>query len=335
MIRLIQQADRYLDRTAVITGGQDYTYQQLLDSSESIAQELLQGQTELNEARIAFLVPAGFHYVAIQWAIWRAGGIAVPLCEKHPLSSIRYIIEDTKASAVVFSREFASLVTPLSAYHGLRLLPAEEIRERRGSLPRITSDRRAMILYTSGTTGSPKGVVTTHQNIEAQITSLTTSWWWSQDDHILNILPLHHVHGIVNVLCCALWSGACCEFLPGFDPDEVFKIFCRQEVNLFMAVPTIYYKLIARWNELEVDKQQRISAALKEFRLMVSGSAALPISVLDDWKQISGHVLLERYGMTEVGMAISNPYHGERKPGFIGQPLPGCRSGWQMRTIVP
>jgi malonyl-CoA/methylmalonyl-CoA synthetase len=182
-----------------------------------------------------------------------------------------------------------------------------------------------MILYTSGTTGSPKGVVTTHQNIEAQITSLTSSWGWSQDDHILNILPLHHVHGIVNVLCCALYSGACCEFLSRFEPDKVFEVFCRQEVNLFMAVPTIYYKLIARWNELPVDQQQRISTVLKGFRLMVSGSAALPISVLDAWKQISGHVLLERYGMTEVGMAISNPYRGERKPGFIGQPLPGVR----------
>ncbi len=325
MIRLIQNAYRYLDRIAVKSDGTDFTYQQLLDTSESIAQELLHGQTELEEARIAFLVPPGFQYVSIQWAIWRAGGIAVPLCEKHPLSSIRYIIEDTKASVIVYSKEFESLIMPLANFPGIRLLPTEEIRERQGSLPRISSKRRAMILYTSGTTGSPKGVVTTHQNIEAQITSLTTSWGWSRDDHILNILPLHHVHGIVNVLCCALWSGACCEFLPRFDPDKVFEIFCRQEVNLFMAVPTIYYKLIARWSELPVDLQRRISAALKGFRLMVSGSAALPISVLDAWKQISGHILLERYGMTEVGMAISNPYLGERKPGFIGQPLPGVR----------
>jgi malonyl-CoA/methylmalonyl-CoA synthetase len=122
-----------------------------------------------------------------------------------------------------------------------------------------------------------------------------------------------------------LWIGACCEFLPRFDQDEVFEVFCREEVNLFMAVPTIYYKLIARWKELPEDSQTRITKALKGFRLMVSGSAALPISVLDTWKEISGHVLLERYGMTEMGMAISNPYRGERRRGYIGQALPGVQ----------
>jgi malonyl-CoA/methylmalonyl-CoA synthetase len=325
MIQLIQNAEHYSDRIAVKSGGTDYSYRQLLDVSESIAMDLLNGHPELYESRIAFLVPAGFQYVAIQWAIWRAGGIAVPLCEKHPFSSIRYIIEDTQADVIVYSKAFESLIKPFDVFPGIRLLQAEKFAERQGPLPRITSDRRAMILYTSGTTGSPKGVVTTHRNIEAQITSLTTSWEWSPDDHILNILPLHHVHGIVNVLCCALWIGACCEFLPRFDQDEVFEVFCREEVNLFMAVPTIYYKLIARWKELPEDAQTRITSALKGFRLMVSGSAALPISVLDTWKEISGHVLLERYGMTEMGMAISNPYRGERRRGYIGQALPGVQ----------
>jgi len=324
-MQLIQNAEHYSDRIAVKSGGKAYSYGQLLDVSESIAMDLLNGHPELYESRIAFLVPAGFQYVAIQWAIWRAGGIAVPLCEKHPLSSIRYIIEDTQADVIVYTKEFESLIKPFDVLPGIRLLQAEKFTGRKGPLPRITSDRRAMILYTSGTTGSPKGVVTTHRNIEAQITSLTTSWEWSPDDHILNILPLHHVHGIVNVLCCALWSGACCEFLPRFDQDEVFEVLCRGEVNLFMAVPTIYYKLIARWKELPEDSQARITNALKGFRLMVSGSAALPISVLDTWKEISGHVLLERYGMTEMGMAISNPYRGERRRGYIGQALPGVQ----------
>lgn len=180
-----------------------------------------------------------------------------------------------------------------------------------------------MILYTSGTTGNPKGVVSTHQNLEAQITSLVASWEWQQDDRILNVLPMHHVHGIVNILCCALWSGACCEFLSKFDPAEVFQIFKKKKVNLFMAVPTIYYQLIGHWNELPEAAQSEISAALAAFRLMVSGSAALPVSTLRQWEQISGHTLLERYGMTEMGMAISNPYRGARRPGCIGQPLAG------------
>jgi malonyl-CoA/methylmalonyl-CoA synthetase len=90
-----------------------------------------------------------------------------------------------------------------------------------------------------------------------------------------------------------------------------------------MAVPTIYFKLISYWKEINKTEQQIISENLKAFRLMVSGSAALPVSVLEEWKKISSHTLLERYGMTEMGMAISNPYRGIRKPGYIGQPLPG------------
>lgn len=329
MINLIQNATNYSERIAVKSEGEPYTYQQLLDASENIALELLDGKTNLDEARVAFLVPSGFDYVAIQWGIWRAGGIAVPLCDKHPLASIKYVIEDTKASIVIFSSEFASLLSPLRSMTEARFLSSEKFSTKEGVLPDVNPSQRAMILYTSGTTGNPKGVVTTHQNIEAQITSLTTSWQWSQNDHILNVLPLHHVHGIVNVLGCALWSGACCQFLPKFDADEIFNIFCKNEVNVFMAVPTIYYKLISRWNEFPKEIQNQITEALREFRLMVSGSAALPISVMENWKQISGHDLLERYGMTEIGMAISNPYHGERKPGYIGQAL----SGVQVRLV--
>jgi len=321
MITLIHNAGKYHTRIAVRNEGASYTYKQLLDSSESIAQELLDGKEDLKEARVAFLVLAGFDYVAIQWGIWRAGGIAVPLCVKHPLDSIRYVIDDTVASVIIFSKEFESLLEPLRNTPQAKFLPLENFVKGEGTLPDIDSGRRAMILYTSGTTGNPKGVVTTHQNIEAQITSLTTSWEWSQDDHILNVLPLHHIHGIINVMSCALWSGACCQFLTKFDADEIFKIFCKDEVNVFMAVPTIYYKLISCWNELSVENQQKISNSLKNFRLMISGSAALPISVMENWKRISGHNLLERYGMTEIGMAISNPYQGERRPGHIGQPL--------------
>ncbi len=323
MITLIENAQKYIERKAVISEGVSYTYQQLLDASKAIAHSLLNGKQNLQEARIAFLVPSGFSYVAIQWGIWRAGGVAVPLCVKHPLASIQYVIEDTGATTVVFSSEFESLLAPLRRFPKLRFLPSEHFMEKDGSLPEIDPRQRAMILYTSGTTGNPKGVVTTHQNIEAQITSLTTSWAWSQEDHILNVLPLHHVHGIVNVLGCALWSGACCQFLAMFDCAKIFDIFSEGEVTVFMAVPTIYYKLIAHYNELPKDEKHALSVVLKKMRLMVSGSAALPISVMEQWQQISGHTLLERYGMTEMGMAISNPYAGERRPGHIGQPLTG------------
>src|SRR5690606_33428361 len=180
-------------------------------------------------------------------------------------------------------------------------------------LPEVAPDRAALMLYTSGTTSRPKGVVTTHANIAAQVASLVQAWEWAASDRILNFLPLHHIHGIINVLSCALWSGACCEFLPKFDATAVWNRLAQEDaqpLSLFMAVPTIYARLIAAWEAASEAQQQAWSAACRRLRLMVSGSAALPVSTLERWQAISGHVLLERYGMTEIGMAISNPLHG-------------------------
>lgn len=320
---LIGRAEGFRTRVAVQCGPSRHTYAELLEASQRVALALLAGRNDLQEERIAFLAPPGFGYVCIQWGIWRAGGIAVPLCEKHPLASMEYVLEDTGAASLVCTPEFREFLDPLGRLAPIRLL--ESLTGGEGSLPIIGPERRAMILYTSGTTGLPKGVVTTHAQIQAQITALAQAWEWQPDDHVLNVLPLHHVHGIINMLSCALWSGACCEFLPGFDPQAVFDTFLRGEINLFMAVPTIYFKLIAHYNELPEKEQQALSQCLGGFRLMVSGSAALPVSVLEQWRTISGHTLLERYGMTEMGMAISNPYRGERRPGYIGQPLPGVR----------
>ena len=165
MITLIDRAFTFNERIAIKSNGQDYTYSQLLSESESVGIKLLNGDKDLNGARIAFLVPAGFQYACIQWGIWRAGGIAVPLCEKHPLPSISYILKDTEASTVVFSKEFESLLEPLFDTTEIRFIPSETFEEQQGSLPDVQMERSALILYTSGTTGSPKGVVTTHNNI--------------------------------------------------------------------------------------------------------------------------------------------------------------------------
>ena len=323
MIQLISNASLFLNNMAIRSNGEAFTYEQLLSKSENIAHALLNGKADLREERIAFLVDPSFDYTSMQWGIWRAGGIAVPLCTKHPTPSLKYVLEDTQASILVYSENYKTRVEPFREIHNLQLLNIDQLTDSFGTLPDVDQSRSAMILYTSGTTGKPKGVVSTHANIGSQISVLVNAWQWNDKDHILNVLPMHHVHGIINVMSCALWSGACCEFLPKFESNKVFSLFSKGEINLFMAVPTIYYKLINQFNSYEKEKQQSISSSLRRFRLMVSGSAALPISVLEQWKTISGQTLLERYGMTEIGMAISNPYIGERKPGYIGQPLPG------------
>jgi len=326
MIELINRAHSFADRTAIISNQTAFTFQQLLNASSAIAHHLLDGAKDLAEARVVFLVPPSFDYVATQWAIWRAGGIAVPLCTLHPLPALQYVIEDTDAAILVVSKEYKELLAPLAKERKMRLLLTTDLMDGATSpLPDVTLDRSAMILYTSGTTNLPKGVVTTHQNIQFQIETLVNAWEWEKVDHILNILPLHHVHGIINVLSCALWSGACCEFLPKFDATKVWQKLSGGQLTLFMAVPTIYFKLIAFWDAASTEEKERLSKGVKALRLMVSGSAALPVPVLEKWKAISTHTLLERYGMTEIGMALSNAYRTERRPGHVGLPLPGVQ----------
>lgn len=326
MNQFIQQANKFSTHTAIIDVNKKFTYEELLNASARFAALLLTGEKDLQEQRVAFMVNPGFDYVKTQWAIWRAGGIAVPLCLSHPLPSLQYVIEDTGASIIIVSSQYESLLKNIATEKKIRFIVLnEDIPVKELSLPDIDTKRRAMILYTSGTTNLPKGVVTTHANLEAQITTLINAWQWTSSDQIVCVLPLHHVHGIVNVVCCALWSGACCRFLPEFDAASLFKVFKSSEVNLFMAVPTIYFKLISHYESLPANEQNELTAAMQKFRLMVSGSAALPVTVMEKWKKISGHTLLERYGMTEIGMAISNPYNGERKAGYVGLALPGVQ----------
>ena len=322
---LIEKANNHSSNTAIISDGQKYTYSQLLEASESFAAVLLDNTTDLNEKRVAFMVESSFNYVKTQWAIWRTGGVAVPLCITYPLASLQYVIEDTQAEIIVVTPQYQAILEAYAGEKSIRfiVLNNDETNEK-SVLPYITSDRRAMILYTSGTTNLPKGVVTTHHNLEAQISTLVKAWEYTEKDHTICILPLHHVHGIINVISCTLYAGGMVEFLP-FSTEGVFSAFLKGDVNVFMAVPTIYFKLIAHWESLPVDEQKQLSEAMKKFRLMVSGSAALPVSVMEKWELISGHRLLERYGMTEIGMAISNPYHGERRAGHIGQPLPNVQ----------
>jgi malonyl-CoA/methylmalonyl-CoA synthetase len=301
-----------------------YTYNDLLDASSQVATALLAGHNDLQEARVGFLMTPGFPWVALQWGIWRAGGVAVPLPLNSTRPELEYLVDDTGASTLVFDTSVSALLEPIAAARGLRALSYGHLPIGPSApLPEISSEQRAMILYTSGTTSRPKGVVTTHAHIAAQIKSLVEAWEWSANDRILLCLPLHHVHGIINVVGCALWSGATCEMLPRFDAHTVWDRIAGGGLTLFMAVPTIYAKLIAAWEAAPRDRRAQLSQACSRLRLMVSGSAALPVSTLARWQEISGHTLLERYGMTEIGMALSNPLRGERVPGSVGTPLPG------------
>ncbi len=326
-IELIDRARSFGKSIALVDDGGGYTYDDLLERSADLAACLLEGGKDLGEARVAFLIPCDYTYAWVQWGIWRAGGIAVPLSELHPLPELEFFVSDSGAEILVVHPSFALKLRPLAEKRNLRLVLTSDAGSAPGrtgkDYPRLTMERRAMLLYTSGSTGRPKGVVFTHGMIEAQVQPLIEAWDWRKSDHILNVLPLHHIHGIINVLTCALSSGAVCELLSPFRAAAVWERFIRGGLTLFMAVPTIYYSLIDAYEAAAPEDQEAMRSACWQFRLMVSGSAPLPLSILEKWEEISGHILLERYGMTETGMILTNPLQGERHPGCVGQPLPG------------
>ncbi|KAG3256682.1 acyl-CoA synthetase family member 3, transcript variant X2 [Ictidomys tridecemlineatus] len=333
------------DRLALVDQHGRHTYRDLYYRSLRLSREICRlcncVDGDLREERVSFLCANDVSYVIAQWASWMSGGIAVPLFRKHPEAQLEYFIRDSRSSVVVAGQEYMELLRPVVRRLGVPLLPlspaiyleaAEEPAEGQEQGQEWEwewRDRGAMIFYTSGTTGRPKGALSTHRNIAAVVTGLVHAWAWTRDDVILHVLPLHHVHGVVNKLLCPLWVGATCVMLPEFSAQQVWEKFLSTEtprINMFMAVPTIYAKLLDYYDQHFTQPHVRdfVRAVCEEnIRLMVSGSAALPTPVLEQWKHATGHTLLERYGMTEIGMALSNPLAGTRLPGSVGTPLPG------------
>ena len=322
---IVDRATSFLSGVAVVDADGEHGYAELLDASARVAAGLLEGRDDLNGARVCFHIPPGFMHVAVQWGIWRAGGIAVPLALSHPAPELEYTVGDADPKVIIASGAGETICREITARRGIRFVDGAEsvVAWPPTVLPRIAADRPALMVYTSGTTGRPRGVITTHANVAAQVTALVEAWGWTEKDRILLVLPLHHVHGIINVVACALWSGATCETVASFDAAATWEAIASGRLTLFMAVPTIYRRLIAEYDEADPARQRRLSEGARRLRLMVSGSAALPVQTLERWREITGHTLLERYGMTEIGMALSNPLHGERRPGFVGMPLPG------------
>ncbi|KAL4797972.1 hypothetical protein BDV19DRAFT_357681 [Aspergillus venezuelensis] len=335
------------DKIAVIdtTKAQQFTFAQLLSDAASLKKRILQelnltSTGDLEERRVAFLVPNGYEYVVTQWAVWAAGGVCVPLCTSHPVKELLYTISDSDPSLILIHPTFERFTTPLrEGAPSSETVPARLFKpltpitqaSAPSNIPEFNPvyipDRRALMIYTSGTTSNPKGCVTTHKTITFQAQCLIQAWQYSSNDRLIHVLPLHHIHGIINGLVATLLAGATVEMHPKFDPATIWARWMEQGTSsMFFAVPTIYARLVdyfetsIRGTENETPAKQ----GANKLRLLVSGSAALPTPIKTKFAGITGQTLLERYGMTEIGMGLSCGLDiSQRIDGSVGWPLPG------------
>ena len=344
-------------------------------------------QSRLLAAHLSPLIPpsspfiGGYHsgevnYIVSMLACWHLGKTFVPLSTMHPEHELRYFVTDSKIALLLHSLpESLSSTTTMGTLSRLQvpLLHVPTLLSSPLPLPTTISaapaapaspgsqahpvdaskdmQTGALVLYTSGTTGSPKGVLHTRDGLQKMIEALTFAWEYTSSDSILHFLPLHHLHGVLNKLLCTLWAGGQVEFLPSAKASVVWRRLSeegkliesndkekemkegKKRLTMMQAVPTVYAKLLEASRGCGASTSTSPSSielalalkALKAMRFHSCGSAALPDPIMQGWLDLTGHTLLERYGMSELGMVLSNPYKevGERKrrAGHVGYPL--------------
>lgn len=295
-----------------------HTYREVVAASLAIAQDLREGRASLDGERVAVLVSPGASFVASVMGVILAGGTGVVLTPLYPERERHYFCEDARVRTFVVSPDMKDLAAPHA--EGKRVVYTNTPRAEADhtDVPRSTPRSAALQLYTSGTTGKPKGAVLTHENLSTQQGAVGDAWGFKEADVLLHTLPLHHMHGLAIALFTALGAGACTRFLP-FDAKSVWD--SMDEATVFMGVPSMYQRLAVAYESADTATQERWSANARRLRLATSGSAALPTTLGELFRRVSGAYPLERFGMTEIGVGLTNPLSGERRPGSVGFPL--------------
>ncbi|MBL0077321.1 MAG: malonyl-CoA synthase [Rhodocyclaceae bacterium] len=308
----------------ILADGRVWTYGDIDRASARMANLLVALGLQRGD-RVAAQVEKTPEALVLYLATIRAGMVFLPLNPAYQRNEIEYFLGDAKPGLFVCRTQSLALGNELAKAAGVAhvleltdsgtgsLIDAaapysddfETLKRKRHDL--------AAILYTSGTTGRSKGAMLTHGNLAANAKTLHAYWHFGPDDVLLHMLPIFHVHGLFVACHCVLMNGTAMFFEPKFDPARALKLL--PESTVFMGVPTYYVRLL--------QSAEFGGACCSQMRLFISGSAPLLQETFDEFKQRSGHTILERYGMTEGGMFTSNPYIGERRGGTVGLPLPG------------
>jgi malonyl-CoA/methylmalonyl-CoA synthetase len=313
---------------ALLDDGRRYSYADMVDVSGRFANVLVSLGVKPGD-RVAVQVEKSIEALMLYLGAIRTGAIFLPLNTAYTPAEIEYFLGDAQPAVFVCDPARAQAMRPYAEKAGARLETLGVWRSHDVSggtladkgLAAATAfadvdrgpDDLGAILYTSGTTGRSKGAMLSHDNLASNALALVDYWRFSQDDVLLHALPIFHTHGLFVATNTILFAGASMILLPKFDPDQVFKYL--PQATSMMGVPTFYVRLL---------QDARLTTdATAHMRLFVSGSAPLLAETHREWRQRTGHAILERYGMTETNMNTSNPYDGERVAGTVGFPLPG------------
>jgi len=300
------------DHTALEFQGDSYTFGDIDVRSNRLAQLLARRGLKCGDRLCVYLANC-LEIVDLYLACLKLGVIFVPINILYRERELAHILTDAEPVAVVSASEFPS---PVPIWNPLDLTREAAALGNQRPLVSLDGDAPAGIIYTSGTTGVSKGAILTHNNMAANALNLLTCWQISSADRFLLTLPLFHVHGLGNGLHCWLISGCRMRLLERFEHQKAAAEFLDFKPTLFFGVPAMYVRLL----DLPPEQAREIGRFV---RLFVSGSAPLPAQIFEEFRERFGQSPLERYGMSETLMNISNPYLGERRAGSVGLPLPG------------
>ncbi len=295
------------------SGGRWITAGELEQATRCMAGRLQAAGLEPGD-RILFSAGTSLELVIAHVGAMRAGLVIVPANTAYREREIAHVVSDARPKAAVLDDPERAAWVRAAGADVLALTPDIDLPDGEPSrLDAASREDPALIGYTSGTTGTPKGAVLSHANLLAGIEAVALAWRWTENDRLVLALPLFHVHGLAVGLHGTLLTGASAVLLPRFDVDSVLDAVAAHNATLFFGVPTMYRRLA------KSDRVRELAA----LRLCVSGSAPLSAELHRELAARGGQEILERYGMTETLMNVSNPYQGERRPGSVGLPLPG------------
>lgn len=344
------QIAQHRSKVAISDINGDYLYEDVYMRSWDLAKGIagLLGENSRGQ-RICFLCPHGLTHVITTWACWMSGHVAVPLCPSSSHSRLEHVIQDSGCAVVVATKDQVERVRAVTRQHGQKLVMLDEtwwegpkeLGETLALPPpmvEVNEDQtsNALILYTAGfTTGRPKGVVLTHDILRSQIDRVVEAWDWGPTDNVLHCLNLGSVYGLINSLQAPLSTGARITLMPQFDPLKVWSHLlgvggtsskAAHKINTFPGVPSMYLKLLSTAEEIFKGKKTHDyvkATCSKRIRLMMSSTATLPQSVTQQWRNVTGHQVLENYISTEAGTALSNSFN--RVAGSSKVSGPGCQ----------